>query len=288
MSDKIINGKKIADNIKENIKLKVEDLVKKNLRIPCLAVIIVGLDSASQVYVKNKEIACKKCGIKSIKYELTEETNEKELLDLILKLNNDEEIDGILVQLPLPKHINSKEIIKAILPQKDVDCFTKINVGSISVGDFDFEKSMLPCTPKGCIKLIKSVLGNDLSGKNVCIVGRSNIVGKPAFQLLLNENCTVKIVHSKTKNLAEETKWADILIVAIGKAKFIKKDMVRNGAVIIDVGMNKDENGNLCGDVDFEDVINIVNFITPVPGGVGPMTIACLMENVYYSYKISK
>lgn len=283
MDEKIIDGKALSEAIKKDIKDKVLKLSNEVSKVPCLAVIIVGNDPASEIYVKNKEKACKKCGIKSVKYELAEQTTEKELLELIERLNNDNNVNGILVQLPLPRHINDNSVIAAISPEKDVDCFHVSNVGRLAVGNFDFEKSMLPCTPKGCVKLIKSVLGNNLSGKKVCVVGRSNIVGKPIAQLLLGENCTIKIVHSKTENLKDECLWADILVVAIGKPKFIKKDMVKNGAVVIDVGINRVEQG-LCGDVDFDDVIDKVAYITPVPGGVGPMTIACLMENVYNAF----
>ncbi len=283
MEQKIIDGTSLSNSLKHEIKDKVLKTAEAINRIPCLAVIIVGNDPASEIYVKNKEKACKKCGIKSLKYELPENTTEKELIDLINGLNNDSDVNGILVQLPLPKHINDKNIIKSISPGKDVDCFHMLNVGSMFIGDFDFDKSMLPCTPKGCVKLIKSVLGDKLNGKKVCIVGRSNIVGKPVAQLLLNENCTVKIVHSKTENLKDECLWADILVVAIGKPKFITKDMVKNGAVVIDVGINRIEQG-LCGDVDFENVVENASRITPVPGGVGPMTIACLMENVYNAF----
>ncbi|MDR3289869.1 MAG: bifunctional methylenetetrahydrofolate dehydrogenase/methenyltetrahydrofolate cyclohydrolase [Rickettsiales bacterium] len=271
---RIISGIDLSSQIKNNLKEKIALLDKK----PCLAVIIVGKDAASQIYVKNKEKSCKVCGIKSLKYELPEETSEYELLSLIEKINNDDEINGLLVQLPLPKHIDEKKIIMAINPKKDVDCFHPINVGNLYTGNIT-EKSMLPCTPKGCIHLIKNIYPL-LEGKKVCVIGRSNIVGKPVAQLFLNENCTTKITHSRTENLVDETKWADILVVAMGRAKFVNADMVKEGAVVIDVGMNR-VNGELCGDVDFDSVKNKVSAITPVPGGVGPMTIACLMENVY-------
>lgn len=281
MEEKIINGAEIAEKIKLNIKEKISQF--SGDKKPCLAVIIVGDNPASKIYVKNKEKACKKCNINSLKYEFPETISEDEIINLIDKLNKDEKVNGILVQLPLPKHINDKNIIKSISPEKDVDCFNVANVGKLFIGDYNVDNSMLPCTPKGCLKLIKSVLGNNLNGKKVCIVGRSNIVGKPMAQLLLDENCTVKIVHSKTEKLKDECLWADILIVAIGKPKFITKDMVKDGAIIIDVGINRTEDG-LCGDVDFNGVIDKVSYITPVPGGVGPMTIACLMENVYNSF----
>ena len=281
MENKIIDGTKIAEEIKENIKEKI--LKIENNKRPCLAVIIVGDNPASKIYVKNKEKACKKCNIKSLKYELLDNITESDLINLIEELNKNTEVNGILVQLPLPKHINEKNIIKAIAPEKDVDCFNLLNIGKLFVGDFDFNSSLLPCTPKGCIRLIKSAIGDNLNGKKVCVVGRSNIVGKPMAQLLLNENCTVKIVHSKTENLKDECLWADILIVAIGKQNFITKDMVKDGCVVIDVGINRNESG-LCGDVDFNSVIEKVKYITPVPGGVGPMTVACLMENVYNAF----
>lgn len=283
MENKIINGTELSKSIKNDLKIKIDDIKNKYNKVPCLAVILVGDNPASQVYVKNKEKACEKCGIKSLKYNLSENTTEEELVNLIDKLNKNKEVNGILVQLPLPKHISDKKIIEKINPDKDVDCFHPINVGKMFIGDFDFNKSMLPCTPKGCVKLLKSVLKEDLSGKKVCIVGRSNIVGKPISMLLLNENCTVKIVHSKTKDLKSECLWADILVVAIGKPRFIKRDMVKDNAIIIDVGINR-VGDKLCGDVDFDDVVEKISYITPVPGGVGPMTVACLMENVYNAF----
>ena len=286
MESKIISGTELANKIKANLKEKIDEIKNECNKIPCLAVIIVGDDPASKVYVKNKEKACEKCGIKSLKYELPQETPEEELIRIIEKLNNNDEVNGILVQLPLPKHINTTKIIEKINPYKDVDCFHPINIGKLFVGDFDIEKSLLPCTPKGCVKLIKSI-NEDLTGKNVCVIGRSNIVGKPVAQLLLDENCTVKIAHSKTKDLKEQCLWADILIVATGKPKMITADMVKDGAIIIDVGINRTEEG-LCGDVDFANVISKVKYITPVPGGVGPMTVACLMENVYNAFLMQK
>ena len=282
MESKIISGTELANKIKTNLKEKIDEIKKECNKIPCLAVVIVGEDPASKIYVKNKEQACEKCGIKSLKYELPQDTPEEELLKIIEKLNNDDEVNGILVQLPLPKHINTTKIIEKINPYKDVDCFHPINIGKLFVGDFDMEKSLLPCTPKGCVKLLKST-NEDLNGKNVCVIGRSNIVGKPVAQLLLDENCTIKITHSKTQNLKEQCLWADILIVAIGKPKMITVDMIKDNAIIIDVGINRTEEG-LCGDVDFANVINKVKYITPVPGGVGPMTVACLMENVYNAF----
>lgn len=283
MNNKIISGTKISEEIKENLKIKIEKISEKYGKIPTLAVVLVGNNSASEIYVKNKEKACAKCGIKSLKYVLSEDIKESELLQIIDKLNSNDNVNGILIQLPLPKHIDEKKVMHMINPKKDVDCFHVENVGKLAIGDFDYEKSMLPCTPKGCIKLIKSVLGDDLSGKNVCVLGRSNIVGKPIAQMLLNENCTVKITHSKTKNLKDECLWADILVVAVGKPKFLTADMVKKDAIIIDVGINRTDAG-LCGDVDFDNVIDKVYAVTPVPGGVGPMTIACLMENTFNAF----
>lgn len=283
MEQKLISGINLSNKIKGDLSTKISEISKKYNKVPSLAVVIVGNDPASQVYVKNKEKACEKCNIKSLKYELPENTTEQEIIGLIKKLNNDENVNGILVQLPLPKHISEEKIMNLVSPEKDVDCFNPINIGNIFIGNYDFDKSLLPCTPKGCIKLIKSVLGNNLSGKKVCIVGRSNIVGKPVAQLLLKENCTIKTVHSKTENLKDETKWADILVVAMGKPKFITADMVKDNALIVDVGINRTESG-LCGDADFDGLINKVSYITPVPGGVGPMTVACLMENVFNAF----
>ncbi len=248
-------------------------LQKKGIK-PGLAVIIVGNDIASRVYVNNKKKACEACNIYSEEYALPENTTEGELLDLIQKLNERKDISGILVQLPLPKGIDQEKVLLSISPKKDVDAFHPYNVGKIMIGDFDF----LPCTPAGVMELIH-LSGIDVCGKKCVVVGRSNIVGKPQAMLLLHENATVTICHSRTKNLKEECLNADILVAAVGKAKFITADMVRPGAVVIDVGMNRDENGKLCGDVDFENVKDKCFAITPVPGGVGPMTIAMLMRN---------
>ena len=278
MENKIIYGNEIAKNIRNNIKREIEE----NNFSPSLAVIFVGDNPASSVYVKQKEKACEECSIKSLRYKLDENATEQEILDLIDKLNKDKDINAILVQLPLPKHLNELKIINAIAPEKDVDCFHPLNVGKMFINK---EKNLLlPCTPKGCIILIKSVC-NDLSGKKAVVVGRSNIVGKPVSQLLLNENCSVEILHSKTQNIIEEIKTADIVVVAIGKQKFLKKEMIKEGAIVIDVGINRMDNGKLCGDVDFDDVIDKVSYITPVPKGVGPMTVACLMENTLLCYK---
>lgn len=276
----IIDGKAVSKKVKEDVKAECEQLKAKGV-IPGLAVIIVGDDPASQVYVHNKEVACEACGFYSVKYALPAETTQEELNALIDKLNKDDKINGILCQLPLPSHLDDKEVINRIDPLKDVDAFHPVNVGAIMIGDYNY----LPCTPAGVMELIHST-GVDVSGKKAVVMGRSNIVGKPMAMLLLHENATVEITHSRTQNLADITKEADILVAAIGKAKFVKADMVKDGAVVIDVGMNRDENGKLCGDVDFDDVKDKCSFITPVPGGVGPMTIAMLMKNTLTAAKI--
>lgn len=276
----IIDGKAVSKKVKEDVKAECEQLKAKGIT-PGLAVIIVGDDPASQVYVHNKEVACEACGFYSVKYALPAETTQDELNALVDKLNKDDKINGILCQLPLPSHLDDKEVINRIDPLKDVDAFHPVNVGAIMIGDYNY----LPCTPAGVMELIHST-GVDVSGKKAVVIGRSNIVGKPMAMLLLHENATVEITHSRTRDLAEITKGADILVAAIGKAKFVKADMVKDGAVVIDVGMNRDENGKLCGDVDFEDVKDKCSFITPVPGGVGPMTIAMLMKNTLTAAKI--
>ena len=270
---KLIDGKQISQQVKDELKIKVQKLKEEGKEV-CLAVILVGNDPASTVYVGNKKKACEYIGIKSLSYELPEETTEKDLLELINKLNNDSTVNGILVQLPLPSHINEDNVIKAINPSKDVDGFHPQTVGSMFIG----QKSFLPCTPAGIIELLKKS-NIDISGKECVVVGRSNIVGKPMSMLLLRENGTVTICHSKTQNLKEVCKRADILVVAIGKPKFINADYVKEGATVIDVGIHRNENNKLCGDVDFESVEPIAGAITPVPGGVGPMTIAMLMNN---------
>ena len=276
----IIDGKAVSKKVKEDVKAECEQLKAKGIT-PGLAVIIVGDDPASQVYVHNKEVACEACGFYSVKYALPAETTQDELNALVDKLNKDDKINGILCQLPLPSHLDDKEVINRIDPLKDVDAFHPVNVGAIMIGDYNY----LPCTPAGVMELIHS-RGIDVSGKKAVVMGRSNIVGKPMAMLLLHENATVEITHSRTQNLADITKEADILVAAIGKAKFVKADMVKDGAVVIDVGMNRDENGKLCGDVDFEDVKDKCSFVTPVPGGVGPMTIAMLMKNTLTAAKI--
>lgn len=242
--------------------------------------VIVGDDSASKVYVANKEKACAELGIYSEKYALSADTTEDELLNLIKKLNADDKIHGILVQLPLPKHLDDKTIINNILPFKDVDAFHPTNVGRIMIGDFDF----VPCTPAGIMELIHES-GVEVGGKECVVIGRSNIVGKPMSMLLLHENGTVTVCHSKTADLKAQTRRADILVAAVGIPKFVKADMVKPGAVVIDVGMDRDENGKLCGDVDFDEVEKVASAITPVPGGVGPMTIAMLMRNTITAAK---
>lgn len=276
----IIDGKAVSKKVKEDVKAECEQLKAKGIT-PGLAVIIVGEDPASQVYVHNKEVACEACGFHSVKYALPAETTQEELNALIDELNEDNSINGILCQLPLPNHLDDKEVINRINPIKDVDAFHPINVGAIMIGDYNY----LPCTPAGVMELIHST-GVDVSGKKAVVIGRSNIVGKPMAMLLLHENATVEITHSKTQSLADVTKEADILVAAIGKAKFVTADMVKQGAVVIDVGMNRDENGKLCGDVDFESVKDKCSFITPVPGGVGPMTIAMLMKNTLTAAKL--
>ena len=276
----IIDGKAVSKKVKEDVKAECEQLKAKGIT-PGLAVIIVGEDPASQVYVHNKEVACEACGFHSVKYALPAETTQEELNALVKELNERKEINGILCQLPLPKHLDDKEVINLIDPIKDVDAFHPVNVGAIMIGDYNF----LPCTPAGVMELIHST-GVDVSGKKAVVIGRSNIVGKPQAMLLLHENATVEITHSKTVDLPSVTREADILVAAIGKAKFVKADMVKEGAIVIDVGMNRDENSKLCGDVDFDDVKDKCSFITPVPGGVGPMTISMLMQNTLTAAKI--
>lgn len=270
---RILDGKKTAQKVKDALKERVEQLKKDGLT-PGLAVIIVGNDSASRVYVNNKKKACEYVGIHSEEYALPEETTQDELIALVKKLNEKKDIHGILCQLPLPKHINEEAVINAIDPQKDVDAFHPVNVGKIMIGNFDF----LPCTPAGVMELIDES-GIDLTGKRCVVVGRSNIVGKPQAMLLLHRNATVTICHSKTENLPQVCRTADVLVVAVGRAKMVDESYIKEGAVVIDVGMDRDENGKLCGDVDFDSACKKAGYITPVPGGVGPMTIATLMKN---------
>jgi methylenetetrahydrofolate dehydrogenase (NADP+)/methenyltetrahydrofolate cyclohydrolase len=276
----LIDGKKISSQIKDEIKAEVLALKEKGEEVT-LAVVLVGEDPASQVYVRNKKRACEYVGIKSLSFELPAETTQEELLLLVEKLNRDPAVNGILVQLPLPSHIDEDAVIKAIDPNKDVDGFHPMSVGALSIG----QKGYVSCTPAGIIELMKRS-GIEMDGKHCVIVGRSNIVGKPMAMLMLRENATVTVTHSHTKNLKEITKQADILIVAIGRAKFITADYVKDQAVVIDVGMDRDENGKLCGDVDFDSVQKVAGAITPVPGGVGPMTIAMLMKNCLTSLEL--
>ena len=281
MSAIIIDGKALATEIREKIKEDTARMTSAGIR-PGLAVVLVGDDPASKVYVRNKKAACEEAGILSEEYTLPDSTSEAELLELIHKLNNKKDIHGILVQAPLPSHINFKTITENILPEKDVDAFHPYNVGKIMIGDFDF----LPCTPAGVMELIKKA-GVSVSGKNCVVVGRSNIVGKPQSMLLLKENGTVTICHSKTENLADFTKKADILVVAVGRAEMIKGDMIKPGAVVIDVGMNRNSEGKLVGDVDFSTAKDVAGYITPVPGGVGPMTITMLLKNTLKAAELS-
>ncbi|MCB7303234.1 bifunctional methylenetetrahydrofolate dehydrogenase/methenyltetrahydrofolate cyclohydrolase FolD [Bariatricus massiliensis] len=269
----LIDGKSISALIKDELKVEVDGLHAQG-KDACLAVIQVGEDPASTVYVRNKKRACEYIGIKSQSYELPEETTEDELVALVKKLNKDDEVNGILVQLPLPEHICEENVLLTISPEKDVDGFHPETVGKMCIGT----KGYLPCTPAGVIQLLKRS-GINIEGKECVVIGRSNIVGKPMALLLLRENGTVTIAHSRTKDLKEITRRADILVVAVGKPKYITKDYVKEGAVVIDVGIHRDENNKLCGDVDFADVVDHVSAITPVPGGVGPMTIAMLMNN---------
>lgn len=277
--NKILDGKMLSQKIKDELKLEVAELKKQGIN-PGLAVILVGDNPASKIYVNSKSKDCIELGMHSEQITLPGETTEAELLELIDKLNNDKSINGILVQLPLPKHINEKSIINAIHPSKDVDAFHPENVGKIMTGDYEF----LPCTPAGVMDLI-DLSGIDLCGKNCVVVGRSNIVGKPQAMMLLHKNATVTICHSKTQNLNEICKNADVLVAAVGKANLIGKDAVKEGAVVIDVGMNRNAEGKLCGDVNFEQVYDIASYITPVPGGVGPMTRATLMRNTVTAAK---
>lgn len=269
----LIDGKKISTEIKDELKVTVEELKKQGVET-CLAVIQVGNDLASSIYVRNKKRACAYVGIESLSYELPEETTEDQLVKLVKELNENDNVHGILVQLPLPKHINADTIIRTISPDKDVDGFHPESVGRLCIG----EPGFVSCTPAGIIQLLKRS-GIEIEGKECVVVGRSNIVGKPMSILLLRENGTVTITHSRTKDLKEVTGRADILVVAIGKPKFITADYVKEGAVVIDVGMHRNEENKLCGDVDFDDIKDKVSAITPVPGGVGPMTIAMLMYN---------
>ncbi len=269
----IISGKETAAKIRERLRTQIDQLRESGYQ-PGLAVVIVGDDPASQVYVRNKEKACKEVGIAAQTFALPKETTQQELMALIDTLNARSDVHGILVQLPLPRHLDEHQVINAILPEKDVDAFHPVNVGKIMIGDFDY----VPCTPAGVMALLEEAQ-IDVSGKRAVVIGRSNIVGKPQAMLLLHKNATVTICHSKTQHLEEITRQADIIVVAIGKAHFLRGDMVKDGVVVIDVGMNRLENGKLAGDVDFDTVAPKASYITPVPGGVGPMTITMLLQN---------
>ena len=290
----IINGKEIAQNLRNELKQEIDDLKTKTGKVPGLAVVQVGNVAASSVYVKAKTKSAKEVGINVIDHHLPDETTEKELLKIVDKLNNQNNVNGILVQLPLPKHINEQVILDSIHPNKDADGFHPLNVGKLSIASHNDENLLIPCTPYGCLLMLKT-LNIELSGKNAVVVGRSNIVGKPMSQLLLKESCTVTIVHSKTKSIEKICKEADILIAAVGRPEMIKADWVKNGAIVIDVGINRveiSENGErktkLVGDVDFSEVEKNSFAISPVPGGVGPMTIACLLRNTTIAFKNSK
>ncbi len=276
---KLIDGKVISAAVKAEVAIEVAKLKNQGIT-PGLAVIIVGEDPASKVYVANKEKACEAIGMASYKYALPENTTEAELLELINKLNNDAKVNGILCQLPLPRHLNEELIINSIVPEKDVDAFHPHNVGKIMIGNYDF----LPCTPAGIMEMLKFE-NIDIEGKECVVIGRSNIVGKPMSMLLLHKNGTVTVCHSRTKNLKEVCRRADILVAAVGRANFVTADMVKEGTVVIDVGINRLDNGKLCGDVNFAEVEPVASYITPVPGGVGPMTIATLMKNTLTAAK---
>ena len=276
----ILDGKSLAKKIREELKNEVTSLKEEGIN-PKLAVILVGEDPASKIYVKNKSQACQEVGVAYDEYLLNESITQKELLDLIENLNNDKSVTGILLQSPIPKHLNIDEAFQAINPNKDVDGFNPVNVGKLCLG----QKTFNSCTPYGVMEFLKAYK-IETQGKNAVIIGRSNIVGKPMTQMLLNEDATVTTCHSKTKNLEEITNKADILVAAIGKANFVTENMVKEGAVVIDVGINRNEEGKLCGDVDYEEVSKKASYITPVPGGVGPMTIAMLMKNVVQAAKM--
>ena len=275
----IIDGKAVSAAVRDRIKTETQNL-KNNGKETGLAVIIVGNDPASKVYVNNKKKGCEQVGINSYEYALPEETTTEELLELIEKLNADTKVDGILCQLPLPRHIDEKTVINSIAPEKDVDAFHPVNTGHIMIGDHSF----LPCTPAGIIEMLK-YYNIQISGKECVVIGRSNIVGKPMAMLLLQNSGTVTVCHSKTENLSDVTRRANILVTAVGKANFVTADMVKEGAVVIDVGMNRNAEGKLCGDVDFENVKDKCSYITPVPGGVGPMTITMLLNNTLTASK---
>ena len=286
----ILDGKKIAQKLKDELKIEIDSLKSKLNCVPGLAVVQVGNVSASSVYVKAKTKAAKEVGINVFDHHLEETTNQDKLINLINQLNIDKNINGILVQLPLPKTINEEIVLNSIIPEKDADGFHPLNVGKLSISQKNDEKLLIPCTPYGCLLLLRE-LNINLAGKNAVVIGRSNIVGKPMSQLLLKESCTITTVHSKTVNIESICKNADILVAAIGKPEFVKKNWVKEGAIVIDVGINRikinEEKSKLVGDVLFNEVENIVSAITPVPGGVGPMTIACLLRNTTIAFKNS-
>lgn len=276
----VVYGSEIAKEVKANLKEEIRFIKETGKRSPKLVVVLVGDNQASLSYVKGKEKACYEVGMESELITLSTQTSEIEILSLIEQLNKDVMVDGILVQLPLPKHIDEHKILFAISPDKDVDGFHPYNIGKLMLQ----EDTFISCTPKGILQILETIGLDDLSGKQAVVIGRSNIVGKPVAQLLLNKNATVTICHSKTKNIESITSQADIVIASVGKARLITKDWIKKGAIVIDVGINRDENGKLCGDVDFDDVKDKASYITPVPKGVGPMTIAMLMENTLESY----
>ncbi len=289
----LIDGKKISENLRNDLKKEIDNLRTKIGKVPGLAVVQVGNVAASSVYVKAKTKSAKEVGIDVIDHHLPETTTQKELLKIVSSLNKQNKVNGILVQLPLPKHINEQIVLDSIHPDKDADGFHPLNVGKLSIASQNDENLLIPCTPYGCLIMLKE-LGIELSGKNAVVIGRSNIVGKPMAQLLLKESCTVTIAHSKTKNIQEVCNKADILIAAVGRAKMVKSDWIKKGAIVIDVGINRIEietNGQtknkLVGDVDFNEVSKLASAITPVPGGVGPMTIACLLRNTTIAFKNS-
>ena len=286
----LIDGKKVAQKLKDKLKIEIESLKSRFNRVPGLAVVQVGNVAASSVYVKAKTKAAKEVGINVFDHHLEETTNQDKLINLIYQLNIDKNINGILVQLPLPKTINEEIVLNSIIPEKDADGFHPLNVGKLSISQKNDEKLLIPCTPYGCLLLLRE-LNINLAGKNAVVIGRSNIVGKPMSQLLLKESCTITTVHSKTVNIENICKNADILVAAIGKPEFVKKNWVKEGAIVIDVGINRikinEEKSKLVGDVLFSEVENIVSAITPVPGGVGPMTIACLLRNTTIAFKNS-
>ena len=288
---KLINGKEIAQNLRNELKKEIDNLRSKTGKVPGLAVVQVGNVAASSVYVKAKTKSAKEVGIEVIDHHLKEETSEKELLQLVINLNNQENVNGILVQLPLPNHINEQLVLDSIHPDKDADGFHPLNVGRLSIAEHDVENLLTPCTPYGCLIMLKS-LGISLAGKNAAVIGRSNIVGKPMAQLLLKESCTVTIAHSRTINIEEICRKSEILVAAVGRPEMIKGDWIKEGAIVIDVGINRTEiklNGiiknKLVGDVDFNEASKNASAITPVPGGVGPMTIACLLRNTLTAFK---